>query len=104
MVSIARTTKRLLAIGTLVLGVLTLTPVAAGAQNGCGEYSYGFAGTRLLNDGISDSAGPFTIDLPAGTYDVQPARPAPDRRTMVRRTRRRLDLAAHPRPRGRTRP
>lgn len=70
MVSIARTSKRLLAIGTLVLGVLTLTPVAAGAQDGCGAYSYGFAGTRLLNDGISDSAGPFTIDLPAGTYDV----------------------------------
>lgn len=42
----------------------------AGATMGCGEYSFGFDGTRLLNDGISNSAGPFAIELPAGTYDV----------------------------------
>lgn len=42
----------------------------AGATMGCGEYSFGFAGTRLLNDGISHVAGPFTIELPADTYDV----------------------------------
>ncbi len=70
MVSIATTTKRIIALGTLVLGTLTLLPTAAGAQDGCGTHSFGLAGTRLLNDGISDSAGPFAIDLPAGTYDV----------------------------------
>ncbi len=43
---------------------------ASAARPGCGEYSFGFEGTRLLNDGISTSAGPFTISLPAGTYDV----------------------------------
>jgi LPXTG-motif cell wall-anchored protein len=42
----------------------------AGASDGCGQYSYGFTGTRLLNDGISDMAGPYSIDLPAGTYTV----------------------------------
>ena len=42
----------------------------SGASYGCGQYSYGFTGTRLLNDGISDVAGPYSIDLPAGTYTV----------------------------------
>lgn len=42
----------------------------AGAADGCGQYSFGFTGTRLLNDGISDVAGPFPIELPAGTYTV----------------------------------
>ncbi len=59
------------------LGLLIATAVfgngvgGAGASTGCGEYSFGFAGTRLLNDGISTSAGPFPITLPAGTYDVK---------------------------------
>ena len=52
--------------GTALLG----TAATAGASGGCGEYSFGFEGTRLLNDGISDSAGPFSIELPAGTYTV----------------------------------
>ncbi len=42
----------------------------AGAATGCGDYSYGFEGTRLLNDGISDVSGPYPIDLPAGVYTV----------------------------------
>lgn len=42
----------------------------AGAATGCGTYSYGFEGTRLLNDGISDVSGPYPIDLPAGVYTV----------------------------------
>ena len=46
------------------------TATTASASSGCGEYSFGFEGTRLLNDGISDSAGPFTISMPAGTYDI----------------------------------
>lgn len=41
-----------------------------GATEGCGTYSFGFEGTRLLNDGISDSAGPFPVDLPGGVYTV----------------------------------
>jgi len=55
----------LLATAT-VLG--TTTP--ANAANQCGEHSFSFEGTRLLNDGISDSAGPFVISMPAGTYDI----------------------------------
>lgn len=62
---------RLAAATLAVAGVaLVGTATAAGATMGCGEYSFGFEGTRLLNDGISDSAGPFAIELPAGTYDV----------------------------------
>ena len=43
-------------------------PAAATAN--CGTISFSFEGTRLINDGISHRAGPFAIDLPAGTYDV----------------------------------
>ena len=55
------------------LPVLVAGP--AGATTGesagaCGELSFGFGGTRLLNDGISTSAGPFPADIPAGTYTV----------------------------------
>ena len=46
------------------------TASTAGAQSGCGEFSFGFEGTRLLNDGISNSAGPYPIELPAGTYTI----------------------------------
>lgn len=42
----------------------------AGANADCGAISFSFEGTRLLNDGISHQAGPFSINLPAGTYDV----------------------------------
>lgn len=67
----APTTRRIVGIVTVVLGlVLTLSVQHAGSQTSCGEYSFGFTGTRLINDGISNSAGPFTIDLPAGTYDI----------------------------------
>ncbi len=62
---------RRLAVGVLIgLGASLIAASGAGASTACGEYSYGFAGTRLLNDGISNSAGPFAIDLPAGTYTV----------------------------------
>ena len=53
---------------------LLLTSLSAGgslgAQTGCGTYSFDFDGTRLLNDGISNRAGPFDIEMPAGTYTV----------------------------------
>ncbi len=68
-----RTTRwmRTTAIATLALATTLLASMGtASATDACGEYSYGFAGTRLLNDGISTSAGPFGIDLPAGVYDV----------------------------------
>lgn len=50
--------------------VLVTAPALSASDGGCGTYSYGFTGTRLINDGISTSAGPFVIDLPAGTYDI----------------------------------
>lgn len=46
------------------------TSAAASASMGCGDHSFGFEGTRLLNDGMSNSAGPFAVSLPAGTYDI----------------------------------
>jgi hypothetical protein len=62
-----RLTAAALAIAsTTIVGTAT----TASATMGCGEYSFSFEGTRLLNDGISDTAGPFTITLPAGTYDI----------------------------------
>ncbi|MGI9606549.1 MAG: hypothetical protein ACR2P0_10465 [Acidimicrobiales bacterium] len=58
-------------VGAMITMIALLTGTAtAGAQGSCGEFSFGFTGTRLLNDGISNSAGPFAIVLPAGTYDV----------------------------------
>lgn len=70
----ARTSVQALAgsIVTIVvlLGLFGLGATALGAQTSCGEYSFAFPGTRLLNDGINDSAGPFTIELRPGTYDV----------------------------------
>ncbi|MDW3180213.1 MAG: hypothetical protein R8J94_22765 [Acidimicrobiia bacterium] len=65
-------TFRILAAVLALSGVgLLATASTAGASTGCGEYSFGFAGTRLLNDGISETAGPFAIELPAGTYDIR---------------------------------
>ncbi len=62
---------RLAAVALVLAGSsVVATAVAANASSGCGEYSFGFEGTRLLNDGISDSAGPFSISMPAGTYDI----------------------------------
>lgn len=61
---------------TSVLAVVLLTIVVpvfsstAAAASGCGTYSFGFEGTRLINDGISNVSGPYPIDLPAGTYTV----------------------------------
>lgn len=58
-------------VAVLILAAATLAgQSAAGASGDCGEFSFGFEGTRLLNDGISNSAGPFAISLPAGTYDI----------------------------------
>lgn len=56
----------ILVAATLLLGA----GVAGSSTDGCGEFSYGFAGTRLINDGISTSAGPFAIALPAGYYEI----------------------------------
>ena len=61
---------RLAAAIFVVATVLTIGGGSASASTRCGDYSFGFTGTRLLNDGISTSAGPFPITLPAGTYDV----------------------------------
>ena len=63
------TLRALIALATICT-VLGSGIGAAAASDGCGEYSFGFLGTRLLNDGISDSAGPFPITLPTGVYDV----------------------------------
>lgn len=54
----------------LTVIVTAATGTLAAASGSCGEFSFGFEGTRLLNDGISESAGPFPILLPAGTYDL----------------------------------
>ena len=63
---------RAVAVIAIIAGVALTSSGLAGAANsvGCGDYSFGFTGTRLLNDGISDSAGPFAIVLPAGVYDI----------------------------------
>lgn len=66
-----RVLSRITVVALLVVGGLSLTAGALGATSqACGTSSYGFTGTRLLNDGISTSAGPFSITLPAGTYDI----------------------------------
>ncbi|NNC81231.1 MAG: hypothetical protein HKN94_13900 [Acidimicrobiales bacterium] len=57
-------------IAFVVLVALVVQTSPASANSGCGTYSFGFTGTRLINDGISNSAGPFNIELPGGTYDV----------------------------------
>jgi hypothetical protein len=63
--------RRLALAGLTVLLSLTTWGVGtSGAADNCGTHSFSFVGTRLLNDGISDGAGPFAIDLPAGRYDV----------------------------------
>ena len=67
--SLSRRWMRSVAVLILAAGTLA-GQSAAGASGGCGEFSFGFEGTRLLNDGISNSAGPFAISLPAGTYDI----------------------------------
>jgi hypothetical protein len=69
------TTRSRIGAAVVLAGIATsafglATSSAAGATMGCGQTSFGFEGTRLLNDGISNSAGPFSITLPAGTYDV----------------------------------
>lgn len=62
---------RTVAVVAIIAGVaMTSTGFASASAIGCGDHSFGFAGTRLLNDGISDSAGPFAIELPAGVYDI----------------------------------
>jgi hypothetical protein len=65
------TLARAVAVLAIIAGVaMTSTGFASASAIGCGDHSFGFAGTRLLNDGISDSAGPFAIVLPAGVYDI----------------------------------
>ncbi len=56
---------------SLVLGATFV--VGAGvvaAQGGCGGTSVDLSGSRLLNDGVANVAGPFQVNLAAGTYDV----------------------------------
>ena len=59
----ARTSVQALA-GTMVtivflLGLFGLGATRLGAQSSCGEYSFGFPGTRFLNDGISGFRRPL---------------------------------------------
>lgn len=62
---------RVIATVSAVVGLTLIGSAStAGATGACGDYSFGFQGTRLINDGISQSAGPFAIQLPAGTYDI----------------------------------
>ena len=66
--SIRRATRL---FGALSIAAATLVaPNAAGAEAACGQFGVEFDGVRLLNDGANNTAGPFSIDLPAGTYDV----------------------------------
>lgn len=71
---LAVTRWKLFAVSFMVAVLSTIVAPAlvseAGASTGCGTYSYGFEGTRLLNDGISTVSGPYPIDLPAGVYTV----------------------------------
>lgn len=73
----ARSRHSFLSMAVAALAIVLAATVAlpavfipAGASEGCGTYSFGFAGTRLLNDGISNVSGPYPIDLPSGTYVV----------------------------------
>lgn len=64
-----RVSQALLAL-VLVASTFFTSVATASAADSCGEYSHGFSGTKLLNDGVSTSSGPYPISLPAGTYDV----------------------------------
>ncbi len=59
----------LVGMSMLIIG---WTPAGAtGSEPEVGQqFCWGFTDTRLMNDGISTSAGPFPIHLPPGVYDV----------------------------------
>ena len=57
------------AAGTLLLSTVATVAGPLGAQGEC-ALELGFEGTRLLNDDVHNIAGPFDIDLAAGTYDI----------------------------------
>ena len=61
--------RSITALAALLL-TLAVTTVPAIASDDCGTNSFGFTETRLLNDGVSNAAGPFPADIPAGTYTV----------------------------------
>jgi hypothetical protein len=62
---------RVSAASVVVSGLALLAMATpASAVMGCGQYSFAFDGALLLNDGVSNTAGPFAIEVPAGTYDV----------------------------------
>lgn len=42
----------------------------AGAAEGCGADALTFDGVRLLNNGTDHTAGPFSIELEPGIYDI----------------------------------
>jgi len=54
----------------VALTLIATSGLAGGSAQGCGDFSFGFEGTRLIDDGISTSAGPFPITLPAGNYEI----------------------------------
>ena len=77
MASRSRTNRSKARLGSYLCATIAaslfVAPVVASpafASTGCGEFSFGFEGTRLLNDGISNEAGPFPAELPAGTYEL----------------------------------
>ena len=57
------------AAGTLLLSTVATVAGPLGAQSEC-SFRFAFEGTRLLNDGISNTAGPFDLALDAGTYTI----------------------------------
>lgn len=64
---VSRTAVALALFGGLVT---TQTTGAAATDFRCGDVDIHLDGIRLLNDGISETAGPFAIILPAGRYDI----------------------------------
>ncbi len=59
------------AVAATIAGVVFVGGGAtAGAADGCGVTQLSFDGVRLLNNGVDHSAGPFSIELEPGTYDI----------------------------------
>ena len=57
------------AAGALLLSVVSVA-IPAGAQDGECTVSLSFENAHLLNNGFDDTAGPFEVDLEAGTYTI----------------------------------
>lgn len=60
---------RLSAASTIFVAVVALGG-PAGASSACGELSLDFPAVALLNNGVDNTAGPFPIAVPSGSYTV----------------------------------